>query len=516
MQKSILFSSSLIARLQNCSNAEPLLFKKNQTVFAREIFERSIHLASNLDRLGLSKNNRIVIAIQPGIEFLIVIYANMLLRTRVSIIDPEMGQELYNQKLTQWDPSYAFVDSRLLLLNEYPFLKRIYQKLKKSSLTFPLLKEVRHISVGLNLPFRLEHDKFKKLMRKNHLPSELVIDDSNHDFLVTYTSGTTSVPKGVLHSFEGLECSFQHIVNLLGDPAGQRLANHLPHFMLIGINAGIPVYLWNYSSNPNEKLKFITKHQITTLFGPPSDYLELIAHCKVTGKKLPTCLQHIIIGSAPVYKAFLTLLVNYLPKHTRISAFYGMTENLVVAHMDGREKLNYESEGDPVGKPVEGVDIKIAKDGEIHIKSPQLFSRYWHLNDRPEWHATGDLGYVDKNGYLIMTGRKKDMILRRNQNIYPGLYEPTIHRIPGVISAAMVGVYSESLFDEEVFLIIETDESLKVGNIMKLLEQGEFSIDREALPDFIKFMPIPRKGRQHKIDKEKLRTLLSYTRKEKT
>ena len=503
-----LYSSSLINRLQACNNDEPILIQGGKSIYAKDVYERSVQLATNLAQLGFRKDDRVVIAAEPGVEFLLIIYANILLRTKLAIIDPEMGREHYKNKLIQWDPKWAFVDARLLLLNEHPVLKWFYLRSRKSNISFPRLKHMHCISTGYNLPIISKHTKIKGLLKKQNTPLEIRKDSTDHDFIVTYTSGTTSTPKGVLHSFSGLEKSFQHIVQLMGDPTGQSLANHLPHFMLIGINAGIPVHLWNYEASAKEKIEFLESKKITTLFGPPSDYLELIEYCAESGRKLPDTLQHIIIGSAPVYKAFLEKVSAFLPAHTKISSFYGMTENLVVSYIDGREKMNYKSDGDPLGKPVNGIELRIAKDSEIFVKSEQLFSRYWHMEDRPEWHATGDLGYLDENGYLIMTGRKKDMILRRNQNIYPGLYEPTIHKIPGVKAAAMIGVYNEKKFDEEVFVVVEGESDMDESSVRKALELGEYSIDKEALPDHIIFMKIPRKGRQNKIDKTGLRVLI--------
>lgn len=181
-----------------------------------------------------------------------------------------------------------------------------------------------------------------------------------------------------------------------------------------------------------------------------------------------------------------------------------MTENLLVSVIDGKEKMNYSGEGDPVGIPVPGLDLKIAEDGEILLRSPQLYSRYFHQADRAAYHATGDLGYVDEKGNLFLKGRKKEMIIRGNTNIYPALYETTIKKIEGIDEAAMVGIYNEQKQDEEVYLAVEGKESLSEKAILEQLAYGTFQIDTEALPDKVVFMQIPRKGRQNKIDRAEI------------
>jgi acyl-CoA synthetase (AMP-forming)/AMP-acid ligase II len=148
--------------------------------------------------------------------------------------------------------------------------------------------------------------------------------------------------------------------------------------------------------------------------------------------------------------------------------------------------------------------LSIADDGEILLHSPQLFSRYLHQNHRDNPHRTGDLGYFAANGTLILKGRKKDMIIRRDTNIYPAIYEKTIKNIPGIVDAVLIGAYSDAKHDEEVFLVVESD-AYSATELMKLLQSGEYSIDKEVLPDKILFMKIPRSGRQNKVDRKILR-----------
>jgi acyl-CoA synthetase (AMP-forming)/AMP-acid ligase II len=270
--------------------------------------------------------------------------------------------------------------------------------------------------------------------------------------------------------------------------------------MLLGITAGLPVKIKPKGMSVSEEICWLGNEKIAVLFGPPSDFLPLIQFCEVNQNILPASLQHILIGSAPVHPRFLKRFIAVLPAHTRVDCMYGMTENLLVCTIDGRIKKDYTGSGDLVGKPVAGVSLRLARDGEILINADQKFSRYFHEKAGTLWHASGDLGEMDGEGNLILRGRKKEMIIRRNMNIYPALYENTIKNIKGIEEAALVGIYNEEIQDEKIYLAVE-GRDLNMRQIQHELHHGKYCIDREALPDFIFSMTIPRKGRQNKIDR---------------
>jgi len=152
--------------------------------------------------------------------------------------------------------------------------------------------------------------------------------------------------------------------------------------------------------------------------------------------------------------------------------------------------------------------VKISENCEILISSNQLFKRYVHIDRTEEYHKTGDLGFINQEGLLVLKGRKKNMIIRKDFNLYPSLYEPTIKKIDGIEEAVYVGVYDEEIADEVVYLAIESKKDLDKSAIIKKLRSGNSKIDTEALPDKIVFTEIPRKGRQMKVDFNLLNKLI--------
>ena len=484
--------------------SQSLLNNNGSAFTVSMLLEESQDLALNLHSQGMKPNDRIVIATPVGIDFVKIMFSAMMLNCQVAIIDPEMGRENYNQKLNQFDPNWVFLDSRLALLQEHPIARYFYLNSNNNRPYFPRRKKIKTICTGSWMPLLQKHLRLNNLTKnKTNKPftTEMI---NSMPYLITYTSGTLDVPKGVLHTTDGLGESIKIISNLIKSEEPQTMATHLPHFMLIGGCAGVSTKLWDITWSAEKRYAFILKEKISLLFAPPTEYQELIDYCKSKSIKLPASLSHVILGSAPVHQSFLRRLVDYLPAHTKITCCYGMTENLCVATIDGRKKATMSSLGDPVGIPVKGVEIKISPDDEILIKSNQLFKRYLHLDQRPAWYSSGDLGFIDDDGNLILKGRKKDMIIRKNFNLYPALYIPTIKKIDGVEEAVYVGLYNDQIADEEVHLFIEGKSDLSKESISKKLKFSAYSIDRNALPDFIHFCKIPRKGRQQKIDRQKL------------
>jgi acyl-CoA synthetase (AMP-forming)/AMP-acid ligase II len=499
-----LSSNYFIEKIRTQDHNQCLLYDINgRPISARELYGKSIQLAIACKQNGVNRGDKVVLLVKPGIDFLITIYANMMIGTTIAILDPEMGPQNYQAKFSQFDPQHIFVESALVFLNEHPVLKYIISKLINLPY-YPKSKGKKIFTSGPKLPILSKHLSIRSLLKcKQPINVELNSVDVNKPFLVTYTSGTINEPKGVLHTYRSLGNSISLLSNRLKLQGNNiRMATHLPHYMLIGISANVTVHLWDNTWSPSRKIKFILDNRITTLFGPPSDFVGLIAYCTASNTSFPDCIANIYLGSAPIYPSFLERLQTVGP-HINVTCLYGMTESLLCTNIDSREKIAFKGKGDIVGKPFDDVRLRIDESNEIWIASSQMYAHYWGANEKVEWHATGDLGMILDDGNLVLIGRKKDMIIRRNFNIYPSLYEPTINSIVGINESALIGIYNEELADQEVILVVEKFE----GNpstekeILHKLSHGPHAIDKEAIPDKIIFMPLPRSGRQNKVNK---------------
>jgi acyl-CoA synthetase (AMP-forming)/AMP-acid ligase II len=133
-----------------------------------------------------------------------------------------------------------------------------------------------------------------------------------------------------------------------------------------------------------------------------------------------------------------------------------------------------------------------------------------YLGKQPSaWHATGDLGYMDDKGRLMLLGRKKNMLIRGDMNIYPSLYEPGICTIDGVADAVIVGVPDEIGDDRVVLFVVPSDADTKRAELIERLNRElPIHMDRQALPDKIEIIEkLPVSGRGQKRDMVELQKI---------
>ncbi len=502
------YKSTFINALENISGDKPILIENGKQYFATQLYNDSLELAKKLYTFGIIKESKVVMAVKPGYEFLKIFYANLFIGSFISIIDPEMGKSNYKSKFDQFNPDFCFVDSRILLLNEHPIIRFLLKKFKNIRAFFPSNTKVKLISTGFFLPLlkRNKHINFLQKIKS----SKLIFENKNQDeeFLLVYTSGTISEPKGVVHSINTLKNSIYLLTNLFQkDSNNKTIATHLPHFILLGISAQLLVYIWDNNLKPKDKLNFIEENNITTLFGPPSDFVPIINFLENENRTFPASLTNCYFGSAPVYTKFLKKFYNLKP-NIKTTCLYGMTENLLISYIDGKEKIENKRKGDLLGYLVEGMNVNFDSDQELCINSNQLFLRYFHEEKLVTPHHTGDIAYIDENK-LYLKSRKKDMIIRGNFNLYPALYEPTINQINNISDSVLIGIFNEEKQDEEVYLVIEKTSKIKENEVWKLLKESKYSIDYQAMPDYIIFESLPYFGRQNKVNKNLLKEIIA-------
>jgi acyl-CoA synthetase (AMP-forming)/AMP-acid ligase II len=194
-----------------------------------------------------------------------------------------------------------------------------------------------------------------------------------------------------------------------------------------------------------------------------------------------------------------------------VASVYGMTEHLLVALVEAGDRLAFdEREGDLVGRPLPGVRLRTDEAGELHVSGPALARGY--LGEEPARElATGDIGALDGDGRLVLRGRRKEMLIRRGENIYPSLYEPALAAAADLEAAVMVGVELPDGDEAVVLFAVPRRGEAAEGarrRLAAVVRGGTSPLDRHARPDLVLALAeLPRGGRSGKPDRATLRAI---------
>ncbi len=369
---------------------------------------------------------------------------------------------------------------------------------------------IRHVHIGRRLPGVPKSAlPLKRLLGRT--PAAAPDRDPDAPALVVFTSGTTEQPKGVVHSLRSLTAA----VTMLGE--------HLPFapgdvLHADGILAGLPALLGGArlslpkpSAPPERFARDLADRRVTHAYGVPVHLAEVFGVLP----QWPGHVRHLVMGSAPAAPAVLRQALAAVPGG-QVLSIYAMTEAIPIAAARAEDKLAHLERGlrgDLLGTPSPGVTARIAGDGELLVSAPNACLGYLGAPPLTEL-ATGDLARLDDDGRIVLTGRKKDMLIRGTYNIYPGLYEPSIALLAGVREAAMVGTPDPVTEDESVVLAVVADPAVDPARLVRRLRrQLPALIDAEAVPDRIVVLPeLPRSGRSRKLDRGRLRELMTASR----
>jgi acyl-CoA synthetase (AMP-forming)/AMP-acid ligase II len=465
------------------------------TTFA-EFWQKILNVESASRRMGLIAGETFIFAAKPDADTLAVAIGLLKAGLRLAFIDPFTAIESFERRVELVKPDVVIADSRLYLLGN-PKLRWLRRILNLNIVDYGSIKLARHFTSGLYLfgaprgSRRIEEFGAQEA-RNEHLSNP----NPDADAVIVFTSGTTGDPKGVVHSIGSLSASFDATAEAFGFKPGEVL---LCEPLTVGLVALCRGVTWCLPE------KSLPKH-FDKFFGVPTDVLKLLNKLEAEPTKAAT-IKLIGMGGAPVLPSLINRIHQVVSKDVTTLCVYGMTEILPVAIAHGEEKLE-DTSADILGRPVPGVELSFAEDREILVRGPGLMKGY--LGKQPSaWHATGDLGYMDDKGRLMLLGRKKNMLIRGDMNIYPSLYEPGICTIDGVADAVIVGVPDEIGDDRVVLFVVPSDADTKRAELIERLNRElPIHMDRQALPDKIEIIEkLPVSGRGQKRDMVELQKI---------
>jgi acyl-CoA synthetase (AMP-forming)/AMP-acid ligase II len=326
-------------------------------------------------------------------------------------------------------------------------------------------------------------------------PSDLEVDDTTPALptataddvaFIQYTSGSTGNPRGVVLSHANVIGTVDFMAEAAQLSRDDVVVSWLPLYHDMGLIGcaftppvnGAPLYLLPPDlKNPRIWLDLVTRVRATFTVSPDFGYRNCVRNIgDTTGIDLSS-LKQALSGAEPVRLSTIEAFERKFDTQNLITPCYGLAEaTLAVAIWPRRTPLRLDSSGKflSVGRPCRGVRVRIMDgpdevkpgvEAEVCVQSPGVMQGYYNnpaatakVLSPDGWLRTGDLGFVDREGFLYITGRLKDVIILGGENVIPADVEEVVDHLPGVRYSAAVGVESERTGTQRLHVVAEVRE----------------------------------------------------------
>jgi long-chain acyl-CoA synthetase len=437
----------------------------------RELARYIDALAAALTEMGVEKGKKVALLLPNCPQYVIAYYAALRLGAVVVPVNPLN---------TERELEYIFRHAGVRAAVALNLLAARLEKAKERAgapekVIYTSLADFLPFPLNLLYPFKQKMEPaareavkkgagLKELLGRTGVkaPPPAEVDVFKDLAVLIYTSGTTGVPKGVMLSHYALVVNAHHCISWvdMGQSRGSdSVLGVLPIFHGFGMSVCMNAALLSGSSailvpryNPGELLKIIHRQRPTLFSGVPTMYIGLINHPDLRRYDLSS-LRGCFVGAAPlppeVKKKFEELT------GSRLMEGYGLTEAVTAKCANPYRGVNKTGS---VGVPFPDTVMRIVdvetgerelppgEVGEIVLKSPDLMLGYYEMPAetaaaiRNGWLYTGDIGYMDEDGYFYIVERKKDLIITGGFNVYPREVEDVLYAHPAVKEACVVGV----------------------------------------------------------------------------
>jgi len=437
----------------------------------KEVYESSLKFAAYLKELGLEKGDRVAILL-PNCPQSVISYFGILMAEGVVVQT--------NPTYTERELEYQMKDAGAKIIVTMDILfPRVAKTVPKTNiqhiivtaikdylpfpknLIYPSIQKKQYGTV-VKVEHAGNHHLFKEMMKRDvpeEMPSSCDVDCDVA--LLQYTGGTTGFPKGVMLTHKNLIANTRMCQAWLykSRPGQEKVLGILPFFHVYGMTTVLLLSVLDGNMmlllpkfDVETVLKTIHKHKPTIFPGAPTIYIGILNHPDLKKYDLSS-IKACLSGSAP-------LPVEVQEQFERVTGGklvegYGLSETSPVTHANfiWDEPRVKGSVGVPwpdteaailsleTGEPLEPNEI-----GEIGIKGPQVMKGYWNRPEDTEntfkngWLLTGDLGYMDEQGFFYVVERKKDTIIAGGFNIYPREIEEVLYEHEAVQEVIVVGI----------------------------------------------------------------------------
>ena len=446
-------------------------------------------IAADLSALGVHAGSHVGICGVNSINWILAFFALQKLGALAMLINPAQSAAEIGKVCAYGDIECLCYGEIALMRDEKSFLDEI-QSVEGCS-----IKECYSIRNSINVRYRF--DEYDAL--KGKYEGKV---DADAPCVVIFTSGSTGRPKGVILSSYNLLNGAAVQVRMQGVTYQDKSLLIVPLFHILGlVVCFLPCAMTDAALyipddiRTDTLIRIMESEKCTLLHSVPTMIIAILNN-RYFKKEAFSSLRCTFLAGAAASEAQLEMFMDRLPNDHFMIA-YGLSEMAPVSvtlYEDTSEHMR-----NTVGKPIENISVKIqdretgedcpaGSPGEILVQGFNLMTGYYKVPledqaiDEDGWLHTGDMGYLDEDGYLTLTGRFKELIIRGGENIMPQEVADAISALPGVEDVKVVGVPSD-FFGEEVCACLKLTEGVTFDSI-EAKESLKSSIAKYKIPSF--------------------------------
>jgi acyl-coA synthetase family member 2 len=485
---------------------------QNYRATYKEFYDQVIQVAKGLMALGVKRGERVGVWSPNCYQWTLLQYATAKIGAILVNINP------------------AYRTSELIYVINQSGLSVMFSALQfKSSNYKKMMDDAREFTDTIRKAIFWDESWDRFLKEGEHISDEALrkreekvqFDDPVN---IQYTSGTTGNPKGVTLShhnilnnayFIGLRMNYSHV---------DRVCIPVPFYhcfgMVIGNLActvhGATMVIPNDSFDPIKTLETVERERCTSLYGVPTMFIAELQEMEQKTYDLSSLRTGVMAGSL-CPPEIMKKVKEQMNMH-EITICYGMTETSPVSTQT-RIGAPFEKQIYSVGTIHDHLEIKIidpetqatlkrGEHGELCTRGYSVMLKYWNspdatrqVLDEQRWMHTGDLAMMDEDGYLHISGRIKDLIIRGGENISPKEIEDFLYTYKGVMDAQVIGVPSEK-YGEEIMAWIKPKEGVTITE-EELRDFCKERIPHYKIPKYWKFVsefPMTISGKIRKVE----------------
>ncbi|EGD23069.1 AMP-binding protein [Prescottella equi] len=346
---------------------------------------------------------------------------------------------------------------------------------------------------------------------------------------IQYTSGTTGFPKGATLSHHNILNNGYFVGELCGYTEHDRVCIPVPFYHCFGMvmgnlactSHGAAMVIPGPAFEPAATLAAVQAERCTSLYGVPTMFIAELADPDFDSYDL-SCLRTGIMAGSPCPVEVMKQVIERMGM-AEVSICYGMTETSPVS-LQTRRDDSIDQRVSTVGRvgphlevkivdPATGLTVPRGEAGELCTRGYSVMLGYWNnpektseAIDSARWMHTGDIGVMDSDGYVAITGRIKDMVIRGGENVYPREIEEFLYTHPDILDAQVIGV-PDAKYGEELMVWIRMREGAQPLDVDKVREFCTGRLAHYKIPRYVHLVdefPMTVTGKIRKVEMREL------------